>query len=711
MKIKRKLKTSVILSFVTTLLILSIIDFSFVLPTNSKFKKAGGKGTDGVVALEYKVGFYQLYRTGNIYVDDKIPNLKADQATKTFTLKFEFPRQLLNVTSDVSPENLDVYSFNVSLGQGQGCTITNISSANALSSTTNSITFDHKNETDEKIAVELKCNDTVKPENGVIEFSIGVREKVGNEIDFAYTDYDFKITEEYYDDIMGIVKWSNPLTVKYGNGQECTSTLEVAQKFKEWMEYYLKDSPHADTVKNYLHMGEGDDSYQNYIISGATNWDKEILGLKKEAVVTGGSKNRVTTYTYKIEENLIGYARTAEEPNKKINMYFTATTAEEVEKAFDYYLTEAKFTTEEIAEIKEYIDVRGGIAKIVLDGKVILGLRYVKSDNRLVLDTRLLEYAKSMGKYGDVAFIEHKTDAGMLSSFWTIVDGLDIVSDKLKDRTTGNDSALYRQIGVANIIKNNTDDYLNNAKSFVDYYFSWDEVNNYFIVTKIFSDVTLNNDNKNNMYQFTKLELPSEMDISFENDPTNPDKLTIELYIYNSYVNDSGTTVTVSESQARMDAENVAITLRKYFSDIGTLNSTTGEVEGIWTTSTTYEVPTFVANSDGWVATFVVSKDYQSLITASNDTPTIDGPSADESNASNQANAEQSEASVIAQESLESVKSTTSVVAAPNIIDDSVQKEANNGTTDENLNDSLESNDEEKNSLSLISSIMRFVKK
>ena len=507
---------------------------------------------------------------------------------------------------------------------------------------------------------------------------------------------------------MGIVKWSNPLIVKYGNGQECTSTLEVAQKFKEWMEYYLKDSPHAETVKNYLHMGEGDDSYQNYIISGATNWTKEILGLKKEAVVTGGSKNRVTTYTYTIEDNLIGYARTAEEPNKKINMYFTATTAEEVEKAFDYYLTEAKFTAEEIAEIKEYINVRGGIAKIVLDGKVILGLRYVKSDNRLVLDTKLLDYAKSMGKYGDVAFVEHKTDAGMLSSFWTIVDGLDIVSDKLKDRTTGNDSALYRQIGVANIIKNNTDDYLNNAKSFVDYYFSWDEVNNYFIVTKIFSDVTLNSDNKNNMYQFTKLELPPEMDISFENDPTDPDKLTLELYIYNSYVNDSGNTVTVNENQARMDAENVAITLRKYFSDIGTLNSTTGEVEVIWTTPTTYGVPTFVANSDGWVATFVVSKDYQSLVTASNDTPNIEGPSADESNDSNQANAEQSEANAIVQESLESVKSTTSVVGTPDIINDSVQKESNASNLED---ESLDSNEEENNSFSLISSIMRFVKK
>lgn len=157
-----------------------------------------------------------------------------------------------------------------------------------------------------------------------------------------------------------------------------------------------------------------------------------------------------------------------------------------------------------------------------------------------------------------------------------------------------------------------------------------------------------------------------------------------------------------------MDAENVAITLRKYFSDIGTLNSTTGEVEGIWTTPTTYGVPTFVANSDGWVATFVVSKDYQSLVTASNDTPNIEGPSADESNDSNQANAEQSEANAIVQESLESVKSTTSVVGTPDIINDSVQKESNASNLED---ESLDSNEEENNSLSLISSIMRFVKK
>ncbi len=608
MKFKRNLKPNVILSFVTTLLILSIIDLSFVPQTNSKFKTAGGPGKDGI-ALEYEVGLYPLYRDGETYKDAEIPKLIPNIENLTFDIEFSFPRQVLEVTSDVTGTNQDTYTFNTPIGQG--CTVTKVNGENR-----NTISFSTPTEEDDLITVNLHCTDSVKPVDGIINLSVGVRERVGNEVDFSYTDYSFIITEEYYNEFMEIIKWENPLVQEHG--VDYSNDSELYANFKEWLDYYAAKSGYEDIVNNYLYnteingcSGLKDASSIKY---GSSCWNK-IPGLKMEY------DDMWDIYTYTIEENLLGYARTNADYNYQ-NMYFYVSegyTEAEIEAIFEYYLKNATtvvdgelktvFSDEDILDIKEYLANRGGITG-VMAGKNILGISYSRANHRISLGKDFLSYAKSLKNYPDGITVGFDRRSLMAANF---VDQLEptygsILSPNLSANSS--DNRIYTEIGAENLFKNATN-YYDTPISFIDYYAVWDgedaDHKNYIIV-KAFSDIEKYSGNEMyqyNHYRISPLAVPPTdpnitdnesdfMNVRFVNDVTDKDKLTVTITVKNR-----------TEEEARSEIfDNILVALVKYFDE----NGAKIDVDNY----------RFAERNGTWAATFTVSKGYVAYATPVN---------------------------------------------------------------------------------------------
>lgn len=607
MKIKRTFKTNVILSFVTTLLILSIIDLSFVPQTNSKFKTAGGPGEDGI-ALEYQVGLYPLYREGLTYKDDKIPKLTPDTEKLTFDIEFSFPRQALEVTSDVTEENQDNYTFNTPIGQG--CTVTKVNGENR-----NTVSFVTPTEENEVITVNLHCTDSVKPVNGMINLSVGVRERVGNEADFAYTDYSFVITEEYYNTFMEIIKWENPLVQEHG--VDYSNDTELYTNFTEWLDYYAKKTGYESIVNDYLYNasingcpGLKDAASIKY---GSSCWNK-IPGLKMEY------DDMWDIYTYTIEENLLGYARTYEDFNYQ-NMYFYVSegyTEKEIDAIFEYYLKNATtivdgevnsvFSDEDISDIKEYLSNRGGISG-VMRGKYILGISYARDDHRISLGKDFLSYVKSLKNYPDGITVKFDRRTIMTVDF---LDQLaptygDKLSAGLSESDDASKNRIYTEIGAENLFKNATN-ISDTPISFIDYYAVWDgedENHKNYVIVKAFSDIEKYSGDE--MYQYNHYTIsplvvpPTDpnktenvedfMNVRFVNDPTDKDKLTITITVKDR-----------NEEEARSEIfDNILVTLVKYFDE----NGAKVDVEN-------YK---FAERNGTWAATFTVSKGYEAYAT------------------------------------------------------------------------------------------------
>lgn len=614
MKFKRRIKNNVILSFLMTLLVVMVIDFSFVPQTNSKFVKSGGEGEYGI-ALKYNIALHSLYGERKSYEytlpeDTTLPTFTVSADKKKFTIDFSISRQKKEATGDVAADKKDVY--NISL----------VNSPTSCSITTNvQASYDQPNNSNEKIPVTVECDEKVYTKGNDIKFSVKVTEQIGTEASFDYADYDFTIKEAYYKNKMGIVDWKNPLIVNYTNDDDLNS------KFVEWIEGFIEQDktvlPAFQNkeliVKEYFHIQDG--TYTTYIKEGATNWQTEIKGLSKTVT---GSRNK--KYTFTMDDNIFGYIRTARDTND-YQMYFYVDDEERANAIFKYYLeaaintdtNEKLFTESEINEIIEYVKARGGISSI-LKGKTIPGFTYIAGDHRLVLNNDLIGYVQSLKKYGEVITVRFEKFAVMLDEFVKELpnsEASQILSPRFLNTAVLQNAFIMDNLTVRQAIAmNNTEQ---SPTSFVSYHVLYDDTEGYeqFVIIKIFSDYSQTGHTQN-YYQISKLNLQQNFDISFENDATNPDKLTIN-FIVNRYDADgnevySATTDAEREAMAKAEIESAAITLRKYFPDIGTLNETTGEVENVWGTSTIYGTPTFTTTADGWEATFIVSKDLASLM-------------------------------------------------------------------------------------------------
>lgn len=606
MKFKRKIKTNVILSFVITLLVLSVIDLSFVPQTNSRYKTAE------TTKLQYTASLVQLYREGATYTyqlpkptPDLNPELTADKDNKTFDIEFSFLRQNASAVSDVNDTNLDIYTITAP----DNCTVNGKKE--------DIVSFNYPSKVDEEVSVTLHCDaNAVPPENGQLELNVSVQEQVGSEKAFNYTDYSFIIKEDYYNDVMEIVKWENPLVVNMDEIREDKN--ELYKQFTEWVAYYAKKSEYETIVNKYLYNTEFESgkctglSNANTLINNSICWNK-IPGLKMEY------DEILNTYTYTIEENLLGFSRTKNASNKN-HMYFYVSkyTDEEISTIFEYYLKDSMlFSSDDILSINEYLSRRGGISAAI-SGKSVLGMFYDSVDHHLLLGSNFMDYVESLKYKEDEISLNFETYRSMQIRFREQLAQKysDLLSQNLQIETAEN--RLFKELKEKDSLifeRNSVDSTdmtsINNPGSYINYYAIWDgedsEHKNYIIV-KAYSEVEKYPDNeiyKKNNFNLSKLVVPAVdsnkiypdgttsfpqsdfMTVVFTNDSSNPDLLTIRLVINNR-----------TTDQARSEiVDNLLVTLTKYFEENhGKINSyTLTENQN-------------VANQ--WIAVIKVSKNY-----------------------------------------------------------------------------------------------------
>lgn len=684
MRFKRKIKANVILSFVTTLLILSVIDLSFIPQTNSKFKTAGGPGEDGI-ALEYQVGLYPLYKEGKTYTDSQINVVSKDTTNLTFDIEFTFPRQDQNVVADVDGVNIfDVYSVTSSAVVGnQACTVTSVNGTNGQS-----VSLGTHSGTEELVTVRLHCGSNVKPTaSSPVSFEINVYENIDKNIGgtvtserrFKYTNYKFVINEVYYNDLLEIVTWKNPLVQQTKDATQDTyyeNDAELYANFTAWMNYYIEHNQYGSYIRKYIYN-------TNNLNSAVAIKNTTIMNNVKGLKMSYSSKNK--SYTFTIEENLVGYALTADSNYRYL--YFYGTSESELENVFDYYLSKI-YDSENAKTIKEYIDNRGGI-KAIFDGKRILGITYDSNYRRMYLTDDLLLYATSL-KSPNSRMIKFDDSIWMQIEFERAISTITIISDSLKGSDSDNGD-LQNEIGVSNVTKNNKS---LAPKSFIDYYVIWDEDNNYYILVKIWSDYELDSTHDYNLYDFEILKVPDNMEVIMEN--VDEDTLNIDVLM------SEGT----SEEEAREDIfDNILIDLQQYFGD---------------SLSEDY----VFENRDGqWVATFTVSKGYASLIppVTANDNPDEDVPSNDNT-IIDDSNDDEDQTLGEEETNTAAVLNTQNAQTSINKVTDVVDATVNSGNEEDKSSDIevVEENDiliseakeaEESSAMAMISSIMRFVLK
>lgn len=531
MKKKRKLKTRVALSFICTLLILCMIDFSFILPTNSKFLKTGAGGREGN-ELVYQVGLYPLYVKTEPVSDENIGITIDENDKDVFNFSFEFNRHYA-IAYDVSSTNKDNYSFTVT----PGCNITKV---NDSTDNLNSISFDERGNEDSKVKLELQCNYNTLKGNSTDEavtITVGIKEKFGIEPDFEdeflYTEPTFIISDKYYTDLSGKVQWGKTLVVTSDKTYD-----ERIDLYKQWItEYVAPNSGYEALVKNYALRP----NFEYYITEFADYWEDENgvtgEGIKGIKVTTDGFDN----YTFTWEDNLVGYVRT---DNSKAThpeyMYFSTEKKSEIDKAFNYYLEYYqeyyKYTDTDIVEIKDYISKRGGITSIVLNGNLIMGLLYNNDIKELYLDIKLLEYAHNL-KDLSTTQIKIMEKANMNASFVAFTNNTLTANNVISPNLNFYDalSTLLGTSRVGNLIyKNNTEEYPV-ASSFVDYYIVWDEDLHHYVILKIWSDVSKDATHQYNLYEFRTLAIEEREGyapptIRFTNGSSSfPDRLTISI--------------------------------------------------------------------------------------------------------------------------------------------------------------------------------------
>jgi len=543
MKKKRRLKTNVAISFIYTLVILCMISFSFILPTNSKFITAGPGGKEGT-ALKYQVGLYPLYVNTPSVKDADIGITVDENDSNIFTFSFEFKRHY-EVAYDVSDTNKDNYSFIVT----PGCTIEAI---NGSKENTNTISFDTRGEENSTVKVDLKCNyDTLKGNNTETEttVSVGIKEKFGiegnYEQEFLYTEPAFIISDEYYSEIANITHWGPTLEIPKG-----TSATEREQTYQQWVEEYVAPkSGYEALVKKYL-INRTD--WQQYILNGTDEWNDNSYGIIR--------KYKLGAYTYTIADNLVGYVRTENASQINANhMYFTTKNPTEIEEAFEHYLIayqkKKNYTDKDIADIMEYINARGGIANAILEKKFITGLNC--RNGFLNLDDRLLQYARNL-KNPLATQIDLDSKPIMNTYFTQFTKSLDTTISPSMDFYT----ELSAQLGSTAsklVYKNNTQDYTV-PSSFIDYYIVWDAELEHYIILKIYSDISKDATHRYNIYEFRTLawamregyEQPS---IQFTNSSKNPDNLNIFIEF---------TAPSQAEAE-KMVYDDILIPLRGYF--------------------------------------------------------------------------------------------------------------------------------------------------
>jgi len=240
----------------------------------------------------------------------------------------------------------------------------------------NEITF-RENEIEN---IRLTCDITEQPlikedENNIkyLDVSVKVNEVINDEIPFRYKEY------TYYEQYQEPESINEKIT-------ESDNRFDV-DIFKDILYNTLL------TKEEYKDFTAEINSYIESAITSENSF--QLLGI------TVSYQEEYNQYTYREDENFLGYARTyyanKEENDTKI-MIFSSKNEVKLEEAFNHYIKSYyQFSKEDIAFIRNYTNSKGTIGKIIANKEAIDGITLIDAYS-IKLEEEILEIAKNIVK-------------------------------------------------------------------------------------------------------------------------------------------------------------------------------------------------------------------------------------------------------------------------------------------------------------------------
>jgi len=363
------------------------------------------------------------------------------------------------------------------------CEITDISADSYIDMYDNIgiLTYDHAYS--DHIVVSYKCNvsDITVNENGTDLLYTNV---------YIYEKFMPEDVQYLYAKAEGI---KVPLTEYFENYPKPVG--EISDDYKELKLHTDTESKYAEFIAWInLYSASLNNQYSTEItsyINSIYNSEADILDLNKKLnglTVTYDSEN--SNYTFTIDDNFIGYARTYYSyigPKVLIKMAFSNNnlTDEENNQLVRYYLESySEYTIEEIDKIMLYIDNYGSLNYIMtpnLDDTYneILGFTYLKDSNEIRIDSSLLNYVDSfLTKKISIEFADRPKMFNVFLN--SVLVTYDFLTDDLY-QVISNDINIYTSIGKNNINEANKVEYS-------DYFTIQDPVTKKYILVNIYSD-------------------------------------------------------------------------------------------------------------------------------------------------------------------------------------------------------------------------------
>ncbi len=487
--------------FLYIVLVLGIIHLAVYPGSRSKYVHAERE------VLTYDATLYNQKKLNLLLLGEKDTTPPEEIYSSNYEyayFKFDFKRN-----EGIVPIGKDEYTILVE--PSNACTVEKISTlASTISNDKTQIQYD-SNGVDTNTVI-LKCNVEKITKKDIpkdkISVSVKIKEKVNNK-EFIYMSGNYTDTlENYYK------KYPLPATgIEELNWDYKSLTIPsyLSSEFFDDMKYYLEKVDVDPKLTSYLpadydynlsnknvygifkeiwmdniigkYSGNGDANkeYEKYYETYIKEYiEKNITDVSGEISLPGMKVTHTTTdqgiiHKFEIEENLIGYARTAKEATEKTgNMYFSTEEKEAIDKAFEYYIEKYTYLnglTENNKElIKEYVktfDPTGtnGMGyiltngttvdtpvpgTIVLGGEAIEGMRYYEGGQLKLLST-IIDYANI--KVNKELKISFGYPSDMLPTFRYGLKTIykDIISEETIKEISGVGHAIRNAV-----IKNNT---------------------------------------------------------------------------------------------------------------------------------------------------------------------------------------------------------------------------------------------------------------
>jgi len=442
-------------------------------------------------ALLYDTQLYQLYKGSFILNDDL--TIDGD--------KTDYKKLWLNLRLSPNDVKKETESETYFLSMPTGCSVSSLSNSQ-VSGNTRTYSLNLTSTTNYAISCNVK--DIVS--NQLVSLAIEVHEQVEQEEKFLYRNGGYEISEEKY-------YMSYPKPVGYFKNDTYIMSVDATNKLTDFlnaMRTYIntKNSAYTNQVLAYL---------ESTFKTDTDLMNKTILGLTISKV---GDE-----YHYKVEENLIGYARTAQ-ATKNNQFYFSSNNKNDQKVAFTNYVK--KYVNQNSADSQLILDyVNGlhedGISYILTpnDSGVypnVLGFnttRY-KDTGLLVLEDYLLDaaYAK---KNKSVRITTGKDWSLMLDSFYSVVPIAypNLLSNEMWEKMINFDDE-YMDI-IASVINNSVilpDEAEGMPEivqgSFHDYFMKYDTMKSQYVMIEVFST-----DSKFNFVDMESISVPTSMKLSF----------------------------------------------------------------------------------------------------------------------------------------------------------------------------------------------------